>query len=107
MNLIDQSLDIFCIAETKLDSSFPTDQFIVPGYYTPFRLDGPKVREASGGLLIYIKEGIAAKVVNTKFKLPEHCQALPIEINFRKSKWLIVPIYRPETFRKVSFVDAI
>ena len=86
MGLIDRSLDIFCIAETKIDASFPTDQFIVPGYHKPFRMDGPKVKEASGGLLVYIKDTIPAKLLNTKFRLPEHCQALPIELNFRKQK---------------------
>ena len=51
MGLVDQNIDIFGIAETKIDSSYPTDQFVVPGYHKPFRIDGPKVREASGGLL--------------------------------------------------------
>ena len=106
MSLINLNLDIFCIAETKLDSSFPTQQFHVPGYSTPFRLDGPKIREASGGLLVYIKEGIPAKPLN-KFKLPENCQVLPIEINLRKCKWLLLPIYRPETFTKAKISETI
>ena len=28
--------------------------------------------------------------------LPDDIQAIPIEINFRKPKWLILPLYRPE-----------
>ena len=107
MGLVDQNIDIFCIAETKIDSACPTDQFVAPGYHKPFRIDGPKVREASGGLLVYVKDNIPAKLLNIQLKLPENCQALPIELNFRKQKWLFVPIYRPETFNKSRFVDSI
>ena len=45
MGLIDRSLDIFCIAETKIDASFPTDQFIVPGYHKPFHMDGIRLKK--------------------------------------------------------------
>ena len=32
-------MDISIIADTKLDSPFPQDQFIIPGYKRPERLD--------------------------------------------------------------------
>ena len=38
-HLIDNNLDIFAIANTKLDSSFPESQFILSGMRKPFRLD--------------------------------------------------------------------
>ena len=53
--MIREIVDILIIAETKLNSSFPKDQFLIPGYKRPERLD---VSESSGGLLVYIKEGI-------------------------------------------------
>ena len=31
-DLIGKNLDILCIAETKLDDSFPTPQFLIPGF---------------------------------------------------------------------------
>ena len=37
--LIKDKIEIFLISETKLDSSFPSGQFIIKGYSTPFRLD--------------------------------------------------------------------
>ena len=37
--LIDNNLDIFAIAETKLDSSFPESQFILSELRKPFQLD--------------------------------------------------------------------
>ena len=32
-------IDIFLISEIKLDSSFPSGQFVIKGYSTLFRLD--------------------------------------------------------------------
>ena len=37
------------IAETKLDDSFPTSQFVIPGFKKPYRLD---VSVKAGGLLV-------------------------------------------------------
>ena len=30
---------LICVAETKIDKSFPTAQFNWPGYHKPYRLD--------------------------------------------------------------------
>ena len=38
-SLISENVDIFIVAKTKLDSSFPTTQFIIPGLHHPFQLD--------------------------------------------------------------------
>ena len=37
--LIDEHVDILCVVETKIDSSFPTSQFSWSGYHKPYRLD--------------------------------------------------------------------
>ena len=47
--IINGKVDIFTIAETKLDGSFPTSQFELEGYYSPFCLD---IITQSGGLLV-------------------------------------------------------
>ena len=49
--IINGNVFISTIEETKLDGSFPTSQFELEGYYSPFRLDTTK---QSGGLLVYI-----------------------------------------------------
>ena len=36
-------------------------------------------------------------------KHPNDIQVLPLELNFRKSKWLIVPLYRPPVKPKDEF----
>ena len=78
--MTENNIDILCIAETKLDSSYPTSQFSFPGYSAPFRLDGPKVKGASGGLLVYIKEDIPAKVLYRSFDLPSDIQVLLLKL---------------------------
>ena len=37
--IIDEHVDILCVAETKIDNSFPTSQFSWSGYHKPYRLD--------------------------------------------------------------------
>ena len=102
-NMIEQNIDILCIAETKLDPSFPESQFHMPGYTIPYRLDKSG---NSGGLLVYVKETIPSKLL-VEFSLPNKIQAIPVEINFRKSKWLLLSIYRPPDLPENIFVDSI
>ena len=50
--IIDEHVDILCVAETKIDNSFPTAQFSWPGYHKPYRLD---ISDRKEGLLVYIR----------------------------------------------------
>ena len=99
--MIDNNIDIICISETKLDESFPASNFTIPGYSSPFRLD---VSSTSGGILVFIKEHIPSKLLN-KLKIPSNLQILPIEINLRKTKWLILPIYKPPSTTESYFLE--
>ena len=50
-----QGLDVSIIAETKIDATFPTGQFIVEGFASPLRLD----RNSNGGsILDYVRSDI-------------------------------------------------
>ena len=51
-SLISENVDILIVAKTKLDSSFPTTQFLIPGFHHPFQLD---INRRSGGLLVMLK----------------------------------------------------
>ena len=47
-----QNVNILVIAETKIDESFPTAQFLLVGYHSPYRFDkSPK----SGGIFLCVK----------------------------------------------------
>ena len=35
--IVNENVDILCITETKIDESFPTAQFLLPGYHKPYR----------------------------------------------------------------------
>ena len=49
-SLVSENADILIVAETILDASFLTTQFVIPGFHHPFRLD---INRRSGGLLVY------------------------------------------------------
>ena len=57
--IVQKNIDILTISETKLDESFPTNQFNMDGYAPPCRLDRSS---EGGGLLIYIRDDIPAKI---------------------------------------------
>ena len=89
--VICDSVDIFTIAENKIDSSFPTAQFRCSNYHTPYRLD---ISDKSGGILVYTKSNIPTRQLNCG-NLYKSIQAVPFEINLRKEEWLVISVYRP------------
>ena len=69
------------IAETKIDATFPTGQFVMAGFATPFRLD----RNANGGgLLVYVRSDIPSCQIKS-FKFPDGIECISFEINLRKT----------------------
>ena len=78
--IVVNNVDVLSITETKLDSSFPNAQFLLPGFHEPLRLD---INNRNGGLLVYIKASLPSKILS-KFKLLFNIQILPFEINLRK-----------------------
>ena len=85
------NIDILLVTETKLNSSFLSAHFHMHGYTTPYRLD----RNANGGgLLLYAREDITSEKID-KVDFDTGLEAMLIEINIRKSKWLISFSYNP------------
>ena len=89
--LIVNNIDILVLTETKIDSSFPNSQFRIDEFSGPFRLDRKKF---GGGVLIYVREDIRCKKL-TKYILPDDIEGIFVEINLRKTKWLLFGGYRP------------
>ena len=81
--LISKNIDILIIAETKIDETFPTNQFLIDGYMPPLRADRNR---HGGGLLIYIKEGVPAKEVSTSGLISKEIEIKVVEINLHKIK---------------------
>ena len=103
INFIDKEVDVLVFAETKLDSNFSKAQFQIPGFAPPYRHD---VSGNSGGLLVFVNEQIPSRELK-KIKLPMGLQAIPVELNLRKCKWLSLPIYRPPLQNEDHFVSQI
>ena len=49
------------VTETKIDKSFITSQFIVPGFTSPFCFD--RIKDG-GGILVYIRDICLYKILN-------------------------------------------
>ena len=85
--LVRGAVDIMLISESKINDSFPTNQFLIPGFSTPYRKD----RDGKGGgILLYVRQDIPSKRLNYSHS---HCEKkyenLFIEINLYKKKWSI------------------
>ena len=85
-------VDIFLITESKLDNSFPTAQFQINMFSSRYRLDA---NAHGGGILLYVREDIPSKLLKgTEFK--GNLEAMFVEINLRKKKWLLSCSYNPQ-----------
>ena len=89
--IIPGNIDIFVLTETKLDVSFPTTQFCIEGFSTPYGLDRDR---NGGGILIYIREDIPSRLL-TSHDFPYDIEGLFVGINLCKTKWLLFGTYHP------------
>ena len=99
--IINGNVDVISIAETKIDASFPSAQFVFEGYHSPYRLD---VSNRSGGIPVYVKSSIPSRRLSCE-NLCDSIQAVPFEINLRKEKWLVISIYRPPSHNSEYFLN--
>ena len=99
--IINGNVDVVSIAETKIDASFPSAQFVLEGYHSPYRLD---IRSRSGGVLAYVKSSISSRRLSCE-NLCDSMQAVPFEINLRKGKWLVISIDRPPSQNSEYFLN--
>ena len=81
MELAKENVDILLISETKIDSSFPTAQFLINGF-TTYRRDRNR---NGGGMLLYIREDITSNLLHTNGII----ERFYIEIKIRKKKWIL------------------
>ena len=74
--VVSNHVDILVIAETKINKSFPTAQFIIERFFKPLRLD---ISNKSGGLLTYVTSYLLSRQL-TKFEIPSDIQAVSFEV---------------------------
>ena len=95
------NVGILMLSETKPDSSFPEEQFLIPGYSAPYRIDGTC---HGGSLMLFVRNDIPSKLLLTENALIE---GFYIEINLRKKKWLICGSYNPHRTSIDSHMDSL
>ena len=98
--IVTKNLDILLITESKLDLSFPANQFIIEGFSPPFRADRDS---KGGGVLIYAREDVACRELKCHSSL-KCIEGIFIEMNLKKSKWLLFGGYNPNKDRISDFV---
>ena len=82
---IQGKIDILMVSETKLDNSYPTNQFMIEGFGTPYRLDRNK---NGGGIMLYIRDDIPSQLLKKENK-EGNFENFFVEINLRRRKWRI------------------
>ena len=99
--VINDNIDILVLVETKLDDTFPESQFFINGFSKPYRIDRNR---NGGGVMIYVRQDIPSKRLS-KHNLPSDIECLCVEINLRKSKWLLCGTYHIHLVRWTSIMS--
>ena len=87
--MIKDKIDILVLVETKLENTFPENQFCIEGFGKPYRLDRNR---NGGGVMVYVRKDIPSKELK-KHTFSKNIEAIFLEINLRKSKLLLVGTY--------------
>ena len=97
--------DILVIEETKLNSGFKTENFLINNYQKPIRRDR---NEFGGGLMHFFRKGVVCNRVPAFESLNN--ELICPDLLVCKKKWIIFSIYRPPEasnlelfFRELSF----
>ena len=77
-----QYVDILVLSETKLDSTFPSIQFLINGFSVPHRIDR---NSKGGGILSYIREKIIVLPLK-RYSLPLHIEIFFFLIKSKEPK---------------------
>ena len=76
-NIVKDEIEILMTSETKLDSSFPKGQSHLNGFSEPYRLD---INGNGGGILVFIREDIPCKLIESKMKI----ERFFLELNIKR-----------------------
>ena len=91
--IISGKIDILVITESKLDESFPTNQFLIYGFSLPFR----RYRDLNGGgVIIFVREDISCRELKLH-NTPDNFEGIVLEVNLRKVKRLLFGGYNPQS----------
>ena len=103
--LTNHIMDLAFFSETKLDSSFPSGQFSVPGFRDPpFRADRNK---HGGGLIAYIRSDIASRRrLDIERSFYDRIEVIALEVTLRNEKWLFIGFYKPPNVKDLCLIQS-
>ena len=101
--IITGNIDVMIFTQTKPDDSYSTAQLMAGRFKKPFRLDKDS---NGGGMLIYVKSDIPS-TLNSSHNFPDEIEGMFIEINLRKSKWLLFGTYHPPNQDDYCYIGTI
>ena len=101
--IVKGNLDILIITESKLDETFPVNQFVIDGFSPPFRADHNKY---AGGVIIYVRDDIPSRELKTH-PHATNFEGIFFEINLKKSKWLVFGGYNPHKDYISNFLNTL
>ena len=82
---------------------FHRDYLLSQEIRVPFRKDRDINR---GGNFVYVREYIPSRELKY-FGLKDNVEEVFVEINLRKSKWLLLAAYKPPSLSKIKLFDVI
>ena len=91
--------DVFLVSESKLDHTFPSNQFRINGYKV-LRLDRNRF---GGGLILYINENIPCKLLQEHIHPPSF-EVIAIEFYQNNQNWLLLGLYKPLNQKTSDFI---
>ena len=93
------NIDVLLITETKIDSSFPSEQFAIDNYKIFHR----ERNCFGGGLMFYVYENIPCRELSPE---QNDCnfEIIFLEITLHNRKWLLIGLYKPPDKKKKVFL---
>ena len=98
--LVKDNIDVLLISETKIDSSFPSEQFAIANYKI-FRNDRNCFR---GGFMFYVNENITCRELSPE-QNDSNFAIIFLEITLRNRKWLLIGLYKPPGQKEKGFLQ--
>ena len=92
--------DMFLVSESKLDHTFPSNQFRISGYKI-LRLNRNRFE---GGLILYINKDIPCKPLHEHEHLPNFV-VIAIECYHNNQKWILFGLHEPPNQKTSGFIQ--
>ena len=100
--LLDANLiDILGLSETKIDDSFPLNQFSIANYKL-YRQDR---NSRGGGIMIYVRDSIPHRIIKEYSGEIDCIDYITLEITTQRGKWVLTYIYCPPKVSDTSFTN--